>query len=421
MSAHTYMTRRLFPLAIVFAAVSATPEATAAAREGGEMDSGTRNAKLALEVAPAKTPYIDAQRLDMEALLQELKADPQNSYRPGEAGGLGALLAGTGTRTFLHMIAAVSARYASDHPEVGFRPIHTKLDEFEVLAGASILGRLRPELRLNADPLRLRVEVAQVDLKATDWLVLQSGLFVVPVGAVNEYFFPEYLSLLPRVGVSEVFSRLIPVKWSGLGFQMRGRRQLAADHSVNYAVFAISEQYLDEERLVESGRLPEATGPRSGGAVHPLDEHGGGGFAYGGRLGYGWADWLQVGVSVFSGSHYLDSHRGILLDTDALVRLGQLEFRTENVLVLHESHRLWGVTGSLGYRVTPWLQPAIGAEWFETETLVAGGGSIIMAAVNLRPLPAYGHLILRLGGSQKSRRDTGEHSFSGLLQLAGGF
>ena len=394
-----------------------TTSASAFAQSADDADPG--GLARATDDKPAENPVVDAQRLDMEALLQELKADPQDSYRPGEAGGIGALLATTGTRTFLHMVAAASVRYATDQSEGSVRPIQTHLDEFQVFVGASILGRLRPELRLNADARRLRVEVAQLDIKMTDWLILRSGLFVVPVGAVNEYFSPEYLSLLPRLGVSEVFTRLIPVKWSGLGIQARGRRQLKGDSSLNYAVFAISEQHLDDDRLIEAGRLPE--GGNQSGTAHPLDEHAGGGFAYGARVGFGQGNWLHLGISLFNGTHYLDAHRANLLDADGLVRLGHLEVRTENVLLRHAGHTLWAATGSAGYRITPWFQPAVGVEWFETKTVVAGDGVLAVEALNLRPLPAYGHLILRLAAWQRSRRDTAEHAFGGLIQLAGGF
>ena len=92
----------------------------------------------------------------------EIHAADERLVQAGEAGGLAAQLAGSGARTYVHMLTAVSARVGTEGGELEEdHPVPLGVDEFEILAGADVFGVLSGELRLDAETEGLELEVAR--------------------------------------------------------------------------------------------------------------------------------------------------------------------------------------------------------------------------------------------------------------------
>jgi hypothetical protein len=173
---------------------------------------------------------------------------------------------------------------------------------------------------------------AFMDLRFDDLLILRAGFFEAPVGAFNEYLYPDFLRItaLPPLFAANV----IPALWSEVGVQLRGRARLGAP-TLTYAIFLSNglEQPDPEPNdgvIVEGGEL-------SGMRFNARDENDGH-KSVGGRLGLeiGEAD---VGVSGYTGQYTAESGPGrrlSIVDADFSVRSERLTLRGEGAIALEE-------------------------------------------------------------------------------------
>jgi hypothetical protein len=96
---------------------------------------------------------------------------------------------------------------------------------------------------------------AFVDLEASELLVLRAGFFEAPVGAFNEYLYPDFLRI---TGLPPLFAQgVVPALWSEVGIQARGRIGFSARSAFTYAAFVSNGlEHADadpEDSVVEEG------------------------------------------------------------------------------------------------------------------------------------------------------------------------
>jgi hypothetical protein len=76
---------------------------------------------------------------------------------------------------------------------------------------------------------------AFLDIKFAEPLILRGGFFEVPVGAFNEYLYPDFLRI---IGLPPHLSRgVVPALWFEVGLQLRGRFALGPQSHLTYAAF----------------------------------------------------------------------------------------------------------------------------------------------------------------------------------------
>ncbi len=369
---------------------------------------------------PAPRKSIDLERVQIDHLLEEVHSADARLVQAGEAGGLAAQLAGSGARTYVRLLAAFSARVATEGGELEEEhPVLLGVDEFEILVGADVFGILTGELRLDAEPEGLELEVAQIDARLGKALLVRGGLFALPVGAVNEYLYPEHTALVPRVGISRVFGAIVPVEWRGAGLQVRGRFTGSGGHALSYAAYLTSRLLVDDELLelsTEGDMPPDPAAPED--EEEPS-------YAFGGQVGYSFEDQLHLGLSAINGPHRLYANeRATVIDLHGQLHLGRLELRSENAALVLEDGTSWGVSASAGYLLRPWLQPALGFEIYDADQSVVGEGTLLLQSLNFRPLgERYARFIVRAATWQRFERAANGNTkdFGGLLQMAAGF
>lgn len=192
---------------------------------------------------------------------------------------------------------------------------------------------------------------AFVDVALREWLVVRSGLFATPVGAFNEYFYPDFV----RTSASApLFSRVVvPSLWSELGIQLRGRVLVAPKAYLTYAAFVSNglEQY---DPAVGDGVVHEG-GSLAGMRFNVRDR-----FhsdkAVGGRLGLQWRG-FDVGVSGYTGRYAVDAERRLTIgDVDVSYKSKWVTVRAEAATAFQQ------VTGGYKYKQGGYLNVSSRAE-----------------------------------------------------------
>ncbi|MBI5497351.1 MAG: hypothetical protein HY904_20220 [Deltaproteobacteria bacterium] len=312
----------------------------------------------------------------------------QRDIRGGEVGGYGLRLAEQGLVVELH--GFVTAEATADFADVGTRTLalaqpapwserqkqlggssHFELHHATTILRASVLDRFYPEFAVEWEHSGFEVYVpwGYVDMKAWDWLVVRAGLFPVPIGAFNEYLYPDFLR---RTAAAPLVTRVvIPSIWSESGVQVRGHFPLVSGVDVNYAAYVVNGLEQADKRL-DQGEQDSVVA--EGGAIRSMR---GNHFdrnhpdkAVGGRLGVGLPRGLALGVSAYTGAYTVNARRRLtLLDGDLTLQNGPVTFRAEAALAHQEVSGLLGpgplfnalVSGGayalFAYRIRPALEP----------------------------------------------------------------
>ena len=150
---------------------------------------------------------------------QELAALLRRDIRGGETGSYARRLEELGVQVGVHGYASL------EYKQVG-KTQSFDLHHATAMIRANLLSAVSVEMALEWEHLGrgagdFYMPHAFVDMKADERLILRAGFFEVPVGAFNEYLYPDFLRI---TGLPPHFSRsVIPALWSEVGIQLRGR------------------------------------------------------------------------------------------------------------------------------------------------------------------------------------------------------
>ena len=197
---------------------------------------------------------------------------------------------------------------------------------------------------------------AFIDMKASDLLVIRGGFFEAPVGAFNEYLYPDFLRV---TGLPPLFSRsVVPGLWSEVGLQARGRLAMSPLASLTYAAF-VSNGLKQRDPMPTDGVVAE------GGDIRDMRfndrEDINGNKAFGGRLGFEIGE-FDLGMSGYTGRYTIEAPRQLsILDADMSFRSKWLTIRTEGAIALQETTattlRKQGLYALVAVRAHPHLEP----------------------------------------------------------------
>ncbi len=177
----------------------------------------------------------------------------------------------------------------------------------------------------------LTVPHAFVDVAFCEWLVVRPGFFEAPIGAFNEYLYPDFLR---TTGLAPLFSRVVvPGLWSEVGVQVRGRLALAPRAHLTYAAFVSNglEQFdpsLGDGVVAEGGELSDMR--------FNVRDRNNSDKAIGGRVGLQ-SGGFDMGASGYTGRYTVDAHRRLTIaDMDVSYRTKWFTVRAEGAAAFQE-------------------------------------------------------------------------------------
>lgn len=259
---------------------------------------------------------------------------------------------------------------------------------------------------------------AFMDVKFEEELVLRAGWFEVPVGAFNEYLYPDFLRI---TGTGPLFTRdVVPGLWSEIGLQLRGRFAVSHIANLTYAVFVVNGLEQPDEDPTD-GEVAEG-GPVRAMRYNIHDQYAGD-KAVGGRLGLE-IDEFDVGVSGYSGRYTIEANRRLSIgDVDVSYRGKYLIARSEAALAWEETTRdvlhKFGMYALLAGRPIPHLEPYVQYDY----TRVDGSEHRVLGGVAVYPFPLQRSTSnLRLKSEAGCDwLPTGKRQFVWFFQLTTGF
>lgn len=223
---------------------------------------------------------------------------------------------------------------------------------------------------------------AFMDVKFDEALILRAGWFEVPVGAFNEYLYPDFLRI---TGTGPLFARyVVPGLWSEVGVQLRGRFPLSGITNLTYAVFVVNGLQQPDENP-EDGMVAEGGDIRS--MRYNVNDQYAGDKAFGGRAGLE-IDEFDVGVSGYSGRYTIERNRRLsIADLDLSYRSEFLTIRSEAALAWEETTdemlRKFGLYVLVAGRPIPWVEPYAQYDLAE----ISGSQHRVLGGVALYPFP----------------------------------
>lgn len=260
---------------------------------------------------------------------EELSAELRRDIRGGQTGSFARRLEELGVQVGVHGYASLELKPVNGNTSFD-------LHHATAMIRANLRSTVSVELAMEWEHLGLEQDDfylphAFVDVKASDLLVLRAGFFEAPVGAFNEYLYPDFLRI---TGLPPLFSiSIVPALWSEVGVQLRGRYEFARRAAFTYAAF-VSNGLEQRDSAPTDGVLQE------GGDIAEMRFNARDQFssnkAVGGRLGVEIAE-LDAGVSGYSGRYTIERARELsLLDADLSYRGKWLTARAEAALALQE-------------------------------------------------------------------------------------
>ncbi|HKP57502.1 MAG TPA: hypothetical protein VJV78_12310 [Polyangiales bacterium] len=328
-----------------------------------------------LEFARERDPYLFG--LSDAELEEFLRRD----IRGGQPGSYALRLEELGVAVGVHGYLSLEFKPVNDTPSFD-------LHHATVMIRATFQNSVSLEIALEWEHLALELDDfylphAFMDVKATEWLILRAGWFEVPVGAFNEYLYPDFLRI---TGTAPLFSRsVVPALWSEVGLQLRGRFVLNKLTNLTYAAFLVNglEQHDDNPN---DGKVEE------GGDIRDMRFHARDSFsgdkAVGGRLGLEIGE-FDLGVSGYTGRYTIDANRRLSIgDVDASYRGQYLTVRSEAALAWQEigkqvAHK-FGMYTLVAVRPILHLEPYTEYDYVDVD----GVTHSVMLGIAIYPFPA---------------------------------
>jgi hypothetical protein len=298
--------------------------------------------------AQARDPHI------FELSDEELAEFMRRDIRGGQTGSYARRLEELGVNVAVHGYLSLEFKPVDDVPSFD-------LHHATAMIRASIQNAVSLELALEWEHLArsdgdFYLPHAFVDLKLSEALILRAGFFEVPVGAFNEYLYPDFLRI---TGLPPSFSRsVVPALWSEVGVQLRGRAALDGNTNLTYAAF-ISNGLEQPDPTPDDGEVAEGGDLRAM-RFHDRDRFSGN-KGVGGRVGLELGE-FDLGVSGYTGRYAVEAPRQLsIADVDISYRTAWLTLRTEAALAWQEVSgellRKYGSYTLLALRPIPHLEP----------------------------------------------------------------
>lgn len=285
---------------------------------------------------------------------EELAAMLRRDIRGGQTGSYGRRLEELGVQVGVH-------GYTSLELKPNGNTTTFDLHHATAMIRANLLDAASVEIALEWEHLgRTQADFylphAFIDMKASDLLVIRGGFFEAPVGAFNEYLYPDFLRV---TGLPPLFSRsLVPGLWSEVGLQARGRLAMSTLSHLTYAAF-VSNGLKQRDPMPTDGMVAE------GGDIREMRfndrEDLAGNKAVGGRLGLEIGE-FDVGFSGYTGRYTIEARRQLsIVDADMSFRSKWLTIRAEGALALQETTatllRKRGLYALVAARAHRYLEP----------------------------------------------------------------
>lgn len=340
-------------------------------------DAGTENE------APPTAPSLPKAADVADLSLEEILATPITA---GDTGSFGARLEPMQARdsngVFVHgfVIAELLKRDTA--------PLSFGLEFFDLIVGARLADRVFPEAQLEAreNGTHLELKYGQIDVVVVPGLLtVRVGKMLAPIGAFNEYLYPEYLNKMvfpPRSHLD-----VLPRGFTVVGAELRGAVELSADHAsnVNYAVFVANSPF-DAENPVGAEAGEAASFVSAENSLDLLNRK-----SVGGRLGVHLLNRLDVGVSGFAGVYSTQANRDLFMfDADAAYLFEGLSVRSEFIWAQKRTddgaESRWGFYAQAAYRF--WgdrLEPAVQYDQVGGFDDAARNRKTLTAGLNLHP------------------------------------
>lgn len=314
----------------------------------------------------------------------------RNDIRGGETGSFARRLEELGGHVTLHGYA--SLEFSPVEADEAAEPFHGipsfDLHHATLMARANLSSAVSVEIALEWEHLGREaggfyLPHAFMDAKANDALVLRAGFFEAPIGAFNEYLYPDFLRI---TALAPLFSSsVVPGLWSEVGLQLRGKLPLGASRSFNYAAF-VSNGLEQRDPDPHDGIIEEG-GDLSSMRFNARDEatgHKG----FGGRGGFALGN-FDLGASAYTGRYTVEGARRLsVLDADASYRDDLITLRAEGALALEETTtrllRKRGMYALLAIRARPALLPYLQYDLLHAE---ADRLQRVLAGLALYPYP----------------------------------
>lgn len=260
---------------------------------------------------------------------------------------------------------------------------------------------------------------AFIDIALQEWLILRPGFFEAPVGAFNEYFWPDFLR---TTGAAPLFATVVvPGLWSELGMQLRGRIPVSPRMQLTYAAF-VSNGLEQTDDAVGDGVVAEG-GDLTAMRYNVRDEYNSD-KAVGGRVGLQWGQ-FDVGASGYTGRYTIDAARRLTIaDIDVSYESRLFTFRAEGAASFQDVSGGWrtkaGAYALIGSRVAPHLEPYLQYDVLNDRRLVQHR---LLFGNALYPFPHDANtktlrLKTEVGVATGPKRDA---TFVWLTQLVSGF
>jgi tetratricopeptide (TPR) repeat protein len=288
---------------------------------------------------------------------EELAAVLRRDIRGGQTGSFARRLEELGVDVGVHGYLSLDFRPEGEKEVPSFDVHHaTAMIRADFESAASLEIALEWEhLAIEEDDFYL--PHAFLDVKAAEALIVRAGFFEVPVGAFNEYLYPDFLRITAE---QPLFASqgVIPSLWSEVGLQLRGRFGVGRASYLTYAAF-VSNGLEQHDGMPRDGIVEEGGDLRDM-RFNVRDEFHGD-KAFGGRAGLELGD-FDFGVSGYTGRYTIDAYRQMsIADTDFSYRSKWLTVRTEGAItfeqitdsVLHK----YGMYTLVALRPIPYLEP----------------------------------------------------------------
>jgi hypothetical protein len=314
----------------------------------------------------------------------------RNDIRGGETGSFARRLEELGGRVSLHGYA--SLEFSPVEADEAAEPFHSvpsfDLHHATLMARANLSRAVSVEIALEWEHLGREAGAfylphAFIDAKANDALVLRAGFFEAPIGAFNEYLYPDFLRI---TALAPLFSQsVVPALWSEVGLQLRGKFPLGRASSLSYAAF-VSNGLEQRDPDPNDGLIAE------GGDLYSMRfnarDEATGHKGFGGRAGVALRN-FDIGASAYTGRYTVEGARRLsILDGDASYRDDVFTLRAEGALTLEETTtrllRKRGMYTLVAIRAQPAVLP-----YLQYDLLHAEGDQIqrVLAGLALYPYP----------------------------------
>jgi len=364
-----------------------------------------------MQFASAREPYIFALRPDEMAALR------RRDIRGGQVGSYARRLEELGVQVGVHGYASLELKPVDD-ANASFDLHHAT-----VMIRADLLSEVSLEMAFEWEHLGLEQDDfylphAFMDLKAADWFIVRAGFFEAPIGAFNEYLYPDFLRI---TGMAPLFAEsVVPALWSEVGVQLRGRIGLGGLTAINYAAF-VSNGLEQRDATPDDGVVEE------GGDIREMRFNARDRFnsdkAVGGRLGLEIGN-FDLGVSGYTGRYTIEANRRLIIeDADVSFQSKFLTIRAEGALALQDTTgdrlKKFGLYALLALRPIQYLEPYAEYDLVDLGSRIQRG----LLGVAIYPFPAHqATRSLRLKNEAGYEfLENGDRDFVWLLQLTTGF